>query len=245
MRERGEAKRAMNATTIARVIAAGAKKGALMSVLMGVLMLTLIASSAQGQDRRGPRRMGGFGGPEWWGSAWAGYQWSNPVGDPTTKSVWDFDSNWSMRLTAEREVAPRTTMGLVFNYARLPLTIAGGQSATSCRTGCLAEATMASYGLMARSGGGPGLHLVYEGFAGALRYSNFTLTRGTAPEYAGMKNTDFTWSFGTGLGYGIGRDFELSAMFDYGTSVHEKSSDLFQQRTTRHYTTRVGLRVGL
>ncbi|HEX4935347.1 MAG TPA: hypothetical protein VFV33_19335 [Gemmatimonadaceae bacterium] len=222
------------------------------AALLTTFVLTAMAPArGEAQEGRGPRRSRGFGGgPSWWFSGSAGWQWSNPVGDPTTRSVWDFDSNWSARFSAEREVAPRTTLGLVFNYARLPLLVQTQSGATGgCRIPCVGDATMATYGLMARSGGGAGFHLAYEGFIGAMRYSNFTFTPSASSvpttEFSGLSNTDFAWAFSTGVGYGLARDYELTAMFDYGTSVHEKTQDLFQRRTTRHYGARMGLRVGL
>ena len=91
----------------------GMKRTMVVAWAITLLMSMAVPLSAGAQDRRGPRRMGGFGGPTWWVSAWGGYQWSDQVGDPGTKSTWDFDSNWSVRFTAEREVAPRTTIGAV------------------------------------------------------------------------------------------------------------------------------------
>jgi hypothetical protein len=202
------------------------------------------AQRPRGGDRGGDR--GGFGGdPTWWGSVAGGYQWSNILGDPGTSSVWNFDSSWSLRLTAEREIAPRTTIGLGYTYARLPLTVTGNSSATVCRPACPGEATLASYGVVVHSGGGRGLHLVYEGFLGALQYGNFTLEGDGAARFADERNVDFAWALGGGVGYGLSRDFELQAILDYGNSLHEKANDLFQRRTTQHYTVRMGLRVGL
>lgn len=206
-----------------------------------------LATPAHAQGRRGPRgTMGGYGdGPKWWGSFWGGYQWSNPVGDPGTASTWNYDSNWMVRLTAEREVAPRTAIGLAWNYSRMPLAVVGNSATSVCRPGCPADGTIASYGLTLRSGGGPGFHFVYEGFLGAMQYSNFTVEGAGAESFADVKDTDFAWAIGTGFGYGLSRDFELVGIFEYGNSVHERSNDLFQRRTTQHYTTRLGLRVGL
>jgi hypothetical protein len=205
-------------------------------------------TTVQAQFPRGPRggeRGGDRNEPSWWFSAWGGYQWSNVVGDPETQSSWGFDSDWSVRLTAERTVAPNTSVGLAWNYSRMPLTVAGGSGATVCRPGCSGEATIASYGLLLRSGGGPGLHMVYEGFLGALQYGNFAVQGDGATRFADVKDIDLAWGIGTGFGYGLSRDFVLTAMFEYGNSVHERSKDLFQRRTTQHYTTRVGVRVGL
>lgn len=218
----------------------------LAAAIAAVLTIALAASPATAQGPRGRGGMGGFGdGPKWWGSVWGGYQWSNNVGDPSTNSTWSYDSNWMVRLTAEREVAPRTSVGLAWNYSRMPLAVVGSSSATVCRSGCAAEGTIASYGVTLRSGGGPGFHLVYEGFLGAVQYSNFSVEGAGAATFADVKDTDFAWAFGTGFGYPLSRDFELVGLFEYGNSVHEKSSDLFQRRTTQHYTTRIGLRVGL
>ncbi len=167
------------------------------------------------------------------------------MGDPGTASIWDFDGNWALRLTLERLVAPRTTIGLGYTYARLPVTIRPNGSASVCPVICQGDATIARYGLVAHSGGGPGLHLVYEGFLGAAQYGHFAVTGNGSAALAGVKNTDLAWSIGTGGGYGISNDFSLQAIFDYGSSLHEKSSSLFQRRTTQHYTIRFGARVGL
>lgn len=216
--------------------------------LRALLALLLLAGArpVEGQRPRGGDR-GGFGGgdPTWWGSVAGGYQWSNILGDPGTSSIWNFDSSWSLRLTAEREIAPRTTIGLGYTYARLPLLVTGNASATTCRPACPGEATLASYGVVLHSGGGQGLHLVYEGFLGALQYGNFALEGDGAARFADERNVDLAWAIGTGVGYGLSRDFALQAVVDYGNSLHEKANDLFQRRTTQHYTVRMGLRVGL
>lgn len=221
--------------------------GATLNAVAGAsLVLALSAPELSAQFPRGPGDRGRFRDePRWWFSAWGGYQWSNAVGDPETQTTWGFDSDWSMRLSAERSVAPGTTAGLVWNYSRMPLTILGTNSTAVCRQGCEGEATIASYGVLLRSGGGPGLHLVYEGFLGAMQYGNFSVQGDGATRFAEVKDTDLAWGIGTGFGYGLSRDFVLTAMFEYGNSVHERSRDLFQRRTTQHYTTRVGVRVGL
>lgn len=234
-----------NAT--ARRRAAAFRACAARRLLVGVFPLLLVtAHDASAQEpRRGER--GGFSGgaPTWWGSVAGGYQWSNILGDPGTSSIWNLDSGWSLRLTAEREIAPRTTIGLGYSYVRLPLTITGNASATTCRPACPGEVTLATYGLVLHSGGGLGLHWVYEGFVGALQYGNFAVEGNGASRFADVRNTDFAWALGTGIGYGLSRDFELQAILDYANSLHERANDLFQRRTTQHYSVRMGLRVGL
>jgi len=170
---------------------------------------------------------------------------SNQVNDPGTSSVWRYDSNWALRLTAEREVAPNTAVGLVFNHARLPLAVVGTNAAAGCNLGSRAEGTIASYGVMVRSGGGPAFHFAYEGFLGAMQFSNFTIDGNSGTVTNETKNVDFAWGIGTGVGYSMSRDFQLLLLIEYATNVHERGEDIFQRRTAQHYTTRLGVRVGL
>ena len=145
---------------------------------VGVMALAALAAlPAQAQRRGGGGRGGDFGRnePNWWGSFAMGYQWSNAVSDPKTDALWNFDANWSMRASVEREVAPRTAVGLVWKYSRMPLSIRSVAPSGVCRP-CDAEATIASYGVTVRSGGGRGLHLVYEGF---LAPRSTTISRST------------------------------------------------------------------
>ena len=219
---------------------------------LGVMALAALAAlPAQAQRRGGGERGGDFGRnePTWWGSFAMGYQWSNAVSDPKTDALWNFDANWSMRASVEREVAPRTAVGLVWKYSRMPLSIRSVAPSGVCRP-CDAEATIASYGVTVRSGGGRGLHLVYEGFLGATQYNNFTLnpTASAAANstFANVRNVDLAWAVATGAGYSISNEIQLVAMYEYGNSIHEKAEvSLFQRRTTQHYTTRLGLRLGL
>lgn len=216
----------------------------LAAIVVSCSLLATQPVAAQGP--RGPRGGGSFGPePTWWGTVDGGYQWSNLVGDPGTSTTWNFDSNWLLRLTIERSVAPRTSIGLGYMYARLPLSIIPRNSSSPCQGVCVGDATIARYGVVAHSGGGPGLHLVYEGFLGAAQYGNFAVTGPGSSEFSGLKNTDLAWSIGTGAGYGLTNDFALQAIFDYGSSLHEKSNDLFQRRTTQHYSIRFGVRVGM
>ena len=216
---------------------------------LGTIALATLVAWPLGAQRRpgggggGRGGFGGTGGPSWWASASGGYQWSNIVNDPQTKSVWNFDANWTVRGTLERVVAPQTTIGVAWTYARMPVGVQG-VSGGVCQP-CLGDATISTYGLALRSGGGPALHLLYEGFIGATQYGHFSLEGAGATSFSTVKNTDFTWAFGGGFGYSMARDFALEVMYDYANSVHEKSGDLFQRRTTRHYSLRTGVRVGL
>ncbi len=218
------------------------------AMLTAILVTSsLVASTPAAAQRRGGPRGGGSFGPEptWWGTVDGGYQWSNLVGDPGTGTTWNFDSNWLLRLTIERSVAPRTSIGVAYMYARLPLTAIPRNASSPCQGGCTGDATIARYGVVAHSGGGPGLHLVYEGFLGAAQYGNFAMTGLGSEAFSGLKNTDLAWAISTGAGYGLSNDFALQALFDYGSSLHEKSNDLFQRRTTQHYSIRFGVRVGM
>lgn len=212
--------------------------------LAGFLVIAAAAATpaaAQG----GPFGFGGSDGPKWWGTVSGGYQWSNMVSDRATNSIWNFDSNWMVRASVEREVAPRASVGLGWSYSRMPVLISSRDAAEPCQP-CSAEATIASYGVTLRSGGGDrGFHLVYEGFLGVLQYGSFVLDGVTAPLFRDVSNRDFAWVLGFGFGYAVARDFQIVAMYDYGNSVHERTPDLFQRRTTQHYSARVGVRVGM
>ena len=200
----------------------------------------LAAGVAHAQRGPAPRRPV-QGDPAWWGSAWGGYQWSGTVNDPATGTTWTYDANWTVGLTAERALDPRSTLGVAWSYARLPVAVTG----TGCSAGCVGDGTIAAYGVTYHSGGGLGLHPVYEAFLGAMRFGQFAVTGTGARTLAGVTDTDLAWTLGTGLGYGLARDYALTLVGHYGTSLHERSADRFTRRTTRHFALRAGLRVGL
>lgn len=194
-----------------------------------------------------PRSQRVEGAPRWWMSLWGGYQWSDRVSDPGSNADWFFDQSWSTRLTAEREVAPGLAAGLAFNYSRMPLRFRSVQTGGTCLP-CEGDATIASYGLLVRSGAARprSFHLVTEGFLGAMRFSNFELQGNPAAAAAAreIRNTDFAYALGVGFGYGFSRDWQGIALFETANNIHERSANLFSQRNARHYTTRVGLRIG-
>lgn len=212
------------------------------------LMLLAVSLVATRADAQFGRRESSGGAPKWWVSAWGGYQWGDRVSDPKSNAGWFFDQSWSTRFTIEREIAPGTSAGIAYNYSRMPLSFASLDASGSCRPRCVGDATLASYGLTARSGmGGRGMHLVYEGFIGAVQYSHFTLegSSATAQSAKGISNTDFAYGFGVGFGYALSRDWELLGVFDTLNGIHERSDELFGQRNSRHYQLRTGVRFGV
>lgn len=183
--------------------------------------------------------------PQWFGSVWGGFQFGGFVADDKSSATWDFDTNWQIRGTVERELGSRVAVGAAFSYARLPLTYAAsGGVATSCLR-CAADATVTTYGGLLRFGGGPGFHQVAEVFIGALRYDNFEQVspRGALEPSSG--NTDFAFGLSYGFGYSIADDWQVLLVQEYLNALHERSTQTTGGgRLVQHYTTRLGLRVG-
>lgn len=206
--------------------------------LLTLLPLTVAFAPAEAQRGRFPTT----NAPKWWGSAWGGYQWSNTVSDRSTGAHWNFDAGWMVRGTLERQVAANTAVGLAFNYSRMPLTFNSFVPAGGC-VRCDAKATIASYGLLLRNGGGRGLHAVYELFVGAMQFGKFTFSD-PAQSRGDISDIDLAFSAGTGFGYAMSQDFQVIALYELGRNVHESSGIQNARRLTRHSTTRIGLRVG-
>lgn len=213
-------------------------------LVLVTLLVLLVPSTLLGQRRRGGGR--GGGGPssrEWFASASAGLQFGDYVTDESSNSIWDFDASFATRATIEREIAPGLGVGLMFSYARQPLTYQTiTPSTTACRV-CAADATVSSYGAYLRYGGGPGFHQLFEGFLGATRFGNFTDRSGqTLPP---VSNTDISFGIGAGFGYGFGQDWEMFVMQDAINAIHERGSALQGgDRVARTLMTRLGIRVG-
>lgn len=195
-----------------------------------------------GQRRRGGER-GRPSTKEWFASASAGLQFGDYVTDEPSNSIWDFDAAFAMRATLEREIAPQLGVGVMFSYARQPLTY---QSITRPSAGCdlcAADATVSLYGAYFRYGGGAGFHQLFEGAVGATRFGNFTDRAGqTLPP---TSNTDFSFGVGAGVGYGFSGDWEVFVMQDAIYAIHERGSALQGgDRVARTLMSRLGLRVG-
>jgi len=181
--------------------------------------------------------------PRWFGTAWGGFQFGGFVPDDESNATWDFDTNWQIRGTLERELGSRVAVGVAFSYARLPLTYSSPTSATCTR--CAADATVTTYGGLVRFGGGPGFHQVAEVFVGALRYGTFEQLDPRVKLAPESGNTDFAFGLGYGFGYGLAEDWQVVLVQEYLNSLHERSTQVTGGgRLTQHYTTRLGVRVG-
>ncbi len=180
--------------------------------------------------------------PKWFASAWGGMVFGGSVADDASASTWNFDTNWMIRGTLEREFPNRLAVGVAFNYSRLPLSY--NSTGGTCN-GCAADATVASYGALVRWGGGQSFHQILEFFAGALRYSNFEQVSPRQKLEPVSGNTDFAFSLGYGWGYSFAEDWQVILMQEYLSTLHERSLQFpGHGRLTQHHTTRLGLRVG-
>lgn len=214
----------------------------LIVALLATALLVPARGAAQERGReRAPRSSGGSTNPRWFASLGAGFQVGDYVVDDASQSTWDFDAGVGLRADLTREVAPRVAVGVAFNYARLPLTWASTGATIGCAR-CSADATVSSYGALARFGGGLGFHQVAELFLGAMRYGNF-VQHATGTTLAPTSNTDVAFGAGYGFGYGISPDWQVVLVQDVLNSLHERS-ELGGGRMSQHYTTRLGVRVG-
>ena len=214
--------------------------------MQGLLLLLALSASSRAEAQVG-RQRDSDGYPKWWMSAWGGYQWGDRVSDPKTNADWLFDQSWSTRLTIEREIAPDVAAGLAFNYSRMPLRYRNVSGGGTC-TPCSGKATLASYGLTARTGmgGRRGFHFISEGFLGVIQYTHFALEGNSTTAVAArdISNTDFAYSIGLGFAYALSRDWQIVTVLETLNGIHERSEDLFGQRNSRHYSLRTGLRAG-
>ena len=182
--------------------------------------------------------------PRWFASAWTGVQWGRlHVTDDASNSRWDFDAAFTMRGTLEREIRPRLALGVAWSQSRPPLTY---QSLTAGACGaCAADATMTSYGLTVRYGGGRRFYQLYEAFVGVMNFRNFERVSPRGPLEPRRGSTDPALGLGVGVGYAIAEDWHVVLIQDNVTVMHERSVQPFAGgRFARSYATRLGLRVG-
>jgi hypothetical protein len=178
----------------------------------------------------------------WWGSLWTGIQIGDFIDDAPTSANWDFDGGLMFRLTLEREIVPRVSVGVAVNHARLPLSYT---SVASGCTRCNADADVTSYGGIVRYGGGTGFHQVYEVTIGVTRYGNFERSSPKTPLPPSGGNTDFAFGAGAGFGYTLSRDWQINLIQDVQYGFHERPPEgAGGSRITRGYVTRIGMRIG-
>ncbi|MBC7897574.1 MAG: hypothetical protein H7066_19295 [Cytophagaceae bacterium] len=208
-----------------------------------LLALVALVPALLGAQERG----GVFPGvrtPVWFVSAGTGFQVSDYIVDDASASTWDFDAGFMLRGSIEREIRQGVAVGLVFNYARLPMLYSSTAAGTTC-TRCAADGTISSYGATVRLGGGPGLHQIVDLFLGAMRYGNFE-QKSPRATLSPSSNTDLAFGAGYGFGYSLSNDWALTFVQDAVYALHERStSPQAGGRLARHFTTRIGVRVGL
>jgi hypothetical protein len=178
----------------------------------------------------------------WWGSLWTGIQIGDFIDDAPTNASWDFDAGLMLRMTLERQLVDRLSVGVALNHTRLPLSYT---SAASGCTRCNADASVTSYGGMIRYGGGLGFHQVYEVTMGVTRYGNFERASPKQSLPPSKGNTDFAFGAGAGFGYTLSRDWQVNLIQEVQYGFHERPPEgSGGSRITRGYVTRVGVRIG-
>ncbi|HWL39077.1 MAG TPA: hypothetical protein VNO75_02480 [Gemmatimonadaceae bacterium] len=186
------------------------------------IVFVILAASAEvlHAQRRIPRPL--VGEPATWVTAGAGFFTANGVNDGATESTWDFGSatNFQYRASLERTIGDRSSIGLIGTYVRVPFTYVSNATLPS---GEEAHLDMMTLSLGFHIGGGPGLHQVIEGNAGAVRYSNLKRDSDGAALAPTGGNVDPIFSFGYGFGYGFGQTTQINLVQDIGIALHEKT----------------------
>lgn len=212
---------------------------------MRVKCVLLLAALAPGIAVAQPLAVAG--GPTWFSTLGVGLHFGAFIVDDGSDATWDFDAGVAWRGTLERNVVSDISVGIAWQYARLPLSYRSLSQSGTCAVACAADATVGFLGLVGRSGGGGlGFQRLIEVSVGALRYGSFQGTTAgvgrLAPESG---NTDFAMGFGGGFGYGITPDWQVMLVQDALYSIHERSlSPMGAGRITQHYSTRLGVRIG-
>jgi hypothetical protein len=206
-------------------------------------VLILFVATAASADAQVRRRLPNVSEPSMWASAAIGIFNGNGVNDGNTNSSWDFGnaSTPQYRLGLEKAFSSTISAGITGSYTHVPFEYRGESGCSSCS----AHLDMVTVGATARYGGGIGLHGVLEGTAGIVDYMN--LKRDTdgqkLPPTGG--NIDPYFVFGTGFGYTLNPQMEISIVQDFGLALHERDGLTSQDSNTlRQRTLRLNFRYG-
>lgn len=196
-------------------------------------MLVTVAVPAESQVRR---RVPQMQEPSAWVSGSIGLFNGNDVSDGRTGSTWDFGraSNPQYRLSAEKAVGRRSSVGLTGTYVHAPFTYIGPDCSR-----CAAQLDVATLGASFHVGGGVGLHQVLEASAGALQYLNLKRDSDGSKLAPTDGNIDPYFTFGYGFGYSLNPVMQVSVVQEFGLAIHERTgltsedSNTLTQRTLR------------
>jgi hypothetical protein len=104
---------------------------------------------------------------------------------------------------------------------------------------------VATYGPLFRIGAGRSWHQIVEFFAGVIQYGNFTEDGSELTLPPSSPNRDFAFSVGYGIGYPLGRDWELEIVSSYLSGIHERTGLAGNAPTLiQHTTLMLGVRMG-
>lgn len=158
-------------------------------------------------------------------------------------ACWDFGGAPQFRVTLERPLGSRATLGVAATAARAPLIYRGGLLGGSCSS-CDADANVTQFlGQFHMGGSGSGFHQVVDVSAGATMYSNF---RGTDGTRLGPGGASFDVTFGVGYGFGVALSprTHVTLVQGWGLTLHERQPGR-SENTSVQQTTRIGARFGL
>ena len=182
--------------------------------------------------------------PAIWLSGTVGLLQAETILDGRTNAAWDFTGNAvQYRATLESALSGGVTVGLQGSWApAVPTTVRAlglpdRPALDRCRPECAASTDLLGVAAIGRTGGGPGLHQVFEITAGVLQVRNLRLDGGATlpPE----RDTDLHGAVAYGIGYSPSRRAAITLVQEFGIVSHQRDflprdrNGITQQRATR------------
>jgi hypothetical protein len=180
--------------------------------------------------------------PQWWVSGGAGWQQGFTVMDGTTDVRWDLSDALQYHAAVEHTVSGGTTVGVRANTGRVSMNYVPRLSTAATQ----ADVNVTQAYAMLHVGNGRTFRTVIELGVGATVYSDFR-ARSTHESLAPTSpDADFAFVFGYGFGYSVSKSFEIDAVQDLATSLHQKSGLSAGDNSSTHVSsTRLVARFGL
>jgi len=156
--------------------------------------------------------------PQWWVSGGVGWEQGFTVMDGTSNARWDFSDALQYHAAIEHAISGNATVGIRANTGRVALNYSPRLIAPT-----QADANVTQAYAMFHYASGRSFRTVIELGAGATVYSDFR-EHGTGVTLSPTNpDADFAFVFGYGFGYSISKSFEIDAVQDLATSLHQKT----------------------
>jgi hypothetical protein len=176
------------------------------------------------------------------------------INDGASRSQWRFgpDPLWQLRGTLEKALDGVSTIGVAAGYGVVDLlsvpfpnngVVAPVGESAVCLGGCEAQTELWSLMGQFRSGGGPGVHTVFEAQGGVNAFRNLReQATGVSFGATGMQ-IDVVGALGVGAGVTLSQGVALTLVQDFGMGWHSQQAlPTEAARTYRTRSTRATLR---